>query len=370
MSVITGIDFYRYNLALREPFVISLETISEAANLLVCIHTSSGLTGWGECSPFASINGEVQISQFALAPWLGKMWLGQSIHPVEERIQALDSAILGNQNLKSAFDMALYDLLAQEQELPLYKYLLGTPREVTTDMTIGLRSVQETVSEAERLVGAGFNALKLKLGTSVADDVQRLTATRQAIGPQIALRADANQGWSRDQALEVLEAAYEVSLDHCEEPLPKWDLGGQAWLTALSPVPIMADESLHQVTDAFRLIDYQACHRFNLKLGKSGGLWQARRIMHLAQKHNIPCQVGCFIESRLATTALLHFVYAQPDIVLFDMDSPLLLHDDPVLGGMRYTDGGFIRLWDDSAVGLGAVPDPVFLKKLEKISLR
>lgn len=370
MSVITGIDFYRYNLTLREPFVISLETIREAANLLVCIHTSSGLSGWGECSPFASINGEVQTSQYALASWLGKLWLGKSIYPVEERIQTLDTAILGNQNLKSAFDMALYDVLAREQGLPLYKYLHGNPREVTTDMTIGLRSIQETVDEATRLVEAGFSALKLKLGTSVADDVQRLTATRRAIGPQVALRADANQGWGRDQALEILEAAHEMSLDHCEEPLPQWDLGGQAWLTALSPVPIMADESLHQVTDAFRLIDFQACHRFNLKLGKSGGIWQARRIMHLAQKQNIPCQVGCFIESRLATTALLHFVYAQPDIVWFDMDSPLLLHDDPVLGGMRYTEGGSIQLWDDYAAGLGAVPDPVFLSKLEKISLR
>lgn len=369
MSVITGIDIYRYDLTLREPFVISLETIHQAANLLVCLHTSSGHQGWGECSPFASINGEVQNSQYALAPWLGKVWLGQPIYPVEERIKALDTAILGNQNLKSAFDMALYDVLAREQGVPLYQYLGGTPRPVTTDMTIGLRSLADTVAEAERISAQGFKAIKLKLGTSADEDINRLQATRQAVGSGIALRADANQGWGRDEALIVLEAAHALVLDHCEEPLPKWDLGGQAWLTALSPVPIMADESLHQVTDAFRLIDFQACHRFNLKLGKSGGIWQAGRIMHLAQKHSMPCQVGCFIESRLAMTALLHFVYAQPSITWFDMDSPLLLQDDPILGGLNYTEDGGIILSDVQAPGLGAVPDPRFLKNLDKLSI-
>lgn len=369
MSKITGIDIYRYDLTLREPFVISLETIHQAANLLVCVHTSNGVQGWGECSPFASINGEVQTSQYALAPWLGQVWVGKALQPIEERIKELDAAILGNQNLKSAFDMALYDAAAREQQQPLYQWLGGTPRPVTTDMTIGLRSLPDTLKEAENIVSQGFNALKLKLGTRVEDDLARLEHTRSVVGPEIAIRADANQGWNRDDALAVLEAAQGLALDHCEEPLAKWDLSGQAWLSALSPIPIMADESLHQVTDAFRLIDFQACHRFNLKLGKSGGIWQAQRIMHLAQKHSIPCQVGCFMESRLAMTALLHFVYAQPGISWFDMDAPLLLFDDPVLGGLSYNMSGEITLDDEQAHGLGAVPDPAFLKSMAKISI-
>lgn len=364
MPTIDRITIYAFSIPLTEPFVISRETVTDAPGIIIRIQDSDGVEGFGECTPFQSINGEVQTAQYALAPALARQWIGMDSRNIKARMHDLDRFVFGNTNLKSAFDLALYDLNAKHAGEPLYRYLGGDmTRSLPTDMTIGIDQPEVMAEQAIRFVQSGFETIKVKLGKSAAEDKVRLDSIRKAVGPEIDLRIDANQGWSRDDALSVLRHAGELGIGHCEEPIARWDLAGQVYLTANSPVPIMADESLFTSTDAQRLIDFNACHQFNLKLGKSGGILDGIRILQLATENNIICQVGCFSETRFAITALAHLVYAYPIIHYYDMDSPIMLVEDPVMGGIRYTDQGTVEL-DDHEPGIGASWDPAFLARL------
>ena len=363
------IEIYKLDIPLKIPFRIAFETIRHAQNLLIRIHANNGLVGCGESSPYKSILGESQESQFALAPSLAKSILEKNPLEIENRITDLDGTISGNPCLKSAFDIALYDLSAQQAQMPLYQFLGGAnDRTLQSDMTVGLESAEIMAKRAKEFALQGFPAIKIKLGTTLKEDVTRIRAIREAIGPKLALRIDANQGWSPSNALAILNAITPYNIEHCEAPISKKLPHALAELQRLSPIPIMADESLFSPEDAYQLARNNACAYFNIKLAKSGGIFQATKIAHIADAAGIPCQVGCFSESKIATSALAHFALAHKNIIHFDMDAPLMLAEDPVIGGINYDRNGKIHIGEKP--GIGAKIDPDYLKKLEQITIR
>jgi L-alanine-DL-glutamate epimerase-like enolase superfamily enzyme len=354
MDRISQVEVFQADVPLKEPFVISLETITTARNIVICIHSEKGLKGWGECSPYPTILGETQQSCLAAARQLAVLLPGQAVSAINHNLQLLDQALAKNYCVKSAFDMALYDLAAKEAGLPLYAYLGGTNTgKLRTDMTIGIGSPEKMSATARQLMDQGFDTLKIKLGTTYDEDIQRMEAIQASISDQVKVRLDANQGWDKPTALRILKKLSSLSLDieWCEAPIPAWDLAGLAQLSRLSPVPLMADESLFDHRDAIRHVRRQACPYFNIKLAKSGGIHNARKIVAIGEGAGISLQVGCFSETRLGITALAHFVLAHPSIQAYDMDSFLMLSEDPVEGGIQYEEGGWIRVTDE--VGLG-----------------
>jgi len=323
------------------------------------------VTGTGECSPFPTIVGETQASEFEIAKQIAALLKGRDVLAIEDRLAEIDAALPGNPTIKSAFDMALYDCLAKRAQLPLYRLLGGgNRRSIHTDMTVGLGAPQAMAAKALAFQQAGFPAIKVKLGTSVREDTERIRAIREAVGPDIPLRIDANQGWNAVTALQVLEALAPYGIDHCEEPVPHWDHRGLARVRAKSPIPIMADESVFSPQDAFRLASMEACDYFNIKLSKSGGIHQALKMIAIAEAAGIPCQVGCMSETRYALTALTHLVAARRNIVHFDIDSSLMHVSDPVVGGIVLRAGGEWVLPDTP--GIGADFDADFLAAMER----
>ncbi len=129
----------------------------------------------------------------------------------------------------------------------------------------------------------------------------------------------------------------------------------------------MADESVFDHHDAFRLAHLGACDYFNIKLSKSGGINKALKIVAVAEASGIKCQVGCMSESRFALTALMHLVLASDNIVHYDMDSSLMLDTDPVTGGIEYMGAGKWTLGENP--GIGADFDDAYLKTMEHISI-
>ncbi|MCB9082250.1 MAG: dipeptide epimerase [Lewinellaceae bacterium] len=352
LDPIRRIRIFRLDIPLEQPFVISLETITHAHNILVAIETQSGRIGWGECSPYRSINGETQDTGIAIAPAIARALLGLSALDRVSWEKALRTTIAGHRCIKSAFDLALYDLAAQQSNLPLYAFLGGNPQKALyTDMTVGIGSPEKMAAAALSYQQEGFYAVKLKVGTTFAADIARVAAVRQAVGPNLPLRIDANQGWDVATAVRTLRALAAYDVEYCEQPIAHWDIAGLTQVRRLSPVPIMADEALFDHHDAHRLLQAEACDFFNIKLSKAGGIAPATRIVHLAEAAGLTCQVGCFSESRLAITALAHFALAHSAITQFDMDSPLMLAEDPVTGGIRYTSGGKITLPDTVGIG-------------------
>ncbi len=367
-AAITKIDIFKLNLPYKEPFVISLGVIESATNVVVRMHTDTGLTGIGECAPFVTIVGETQETVFELSKQIGRMLIGKDPFAIGERLHEIDRAVAGNPTMKSAFDMALYDLLARKAGMPLYRLLGGSNnREVYTDMTISIGPPEKVARDALAFKNDGFPAIKVKLGTNTRDDVARIRAIRDAVGDDYPIRIDANQGWDAMTAINTLRALAPYHIEHCEEPVSHWNNREMARVRQNSPIPIMADESVFDHHDAFRLAAMGACDYFNIKFSKSGGIFNALKIHTVAESAGIKCQVGCMSESRYALTALMHFVLAAPNVVHFDMDSSLMLDADPVTGGIQYQGSGKWILED--APGIGAGFDEAFLNSMPHVSV-
>ena len=363
---VSQIELYKLFIPLKEPFVTSLGSDENAASLIVIIKTNKGITGFGECSPYMPINGESMDTCFIIGQYFAKIFKNKDPLAIEERIADMDKIIYGNSSIKSAFDIALHDIAAQHAGVPLYKFIGGkNNKTIVTDYTVSIGDPRKMAIDAVKIKEQGYPSIKVKLGKNGKTDVKRMKVIREAVGNKIPLRIDANQGWNVDEAIETLQALAVFDIQHCEEPIPKWDFMNLPRVKKASPIPIMADESCGDEHDAKRLIDINACDYFNIKLGKAGGIFKALKIVELAKKAKIHLQVGAFMESRLAMTAFAHFSLCSSLIVHYDFDTALMFSEDPVSGGIIYEKNGVIKV--PEVAGLGATIEEGWLKKLEKV---
>ncbi len=364
---ITHTEIFRLSIPMH-PFTIATGTMDFAQNTYIRIHTNEGLTGVGECSAFPMIVGETQHTCQVMARDFALMWKGQDALQIADRMQQLHWFTAGNSTIKSAFDMALYDLAAKAAGQPLYRYLGGKEKkEMETDLTIGISDPQNMAEQAADFVRRGVRIIKIKLGKDPDTDIERVRAVREAVGDGIQLRIDANQGWQPEGASRALVAMGEFNIQFCEQPMRTWHDPLLPALKQLSPVPIMADESVYHHHDAQRLIDANACHFVNIKFAKSGGILEAIEVNRTCEKYQVPCMMGGMLESRVALTAFAHFATAFDNVQFYDMDTCLLGHKlDPVLGGVQYN-GFLVELPDGN--GIGAEIDPAYLETLEMITV-
>ena len=361
---ITQTEIYNYTIPMI-PFTIATVTMESSQNLFIRIHTGEGITGVGECSAFPMITCETQATCFEMAKDFAKLWKNKPAEDLEERLAELDLFTSGNYTAKSAFDMALYDIAAKTAKQPLYQYLGGQKKMIESDLTIGIDTPEKMAETAVKFKEKPVNIFKVKLGKKVTDDIERIRQVRMAIGNTIKLRIDANQGWSYDEAVIALQALAEFDIQFCEQPMRKWNDELLPALCTVSPIPIMADESVFTHHDAERLIRNKACAYINIKFAKSGGIHEAALINKVAEKNNIACMMGGMLESRVALTAKVHFAMAHDNIKFYDLDTCLLGHlIDPVKGGVTYT-GMQLQLPD--AIGIGADVDEAYLGKLEHV---
>lgn len=262
--------------------------------------------------------------------------------------------------------MAFYDLLAKSAGMPLYQLLGGgNVREIHTDMTVYLGKPDKMAREALLYKNEGYPAIKVKLGTTEKEDIARIHAIREAVGYDIPIRIDANQGWDPVTAIRILKFLEKYEIEHCEEPIPHWNNRDLVRVRNNSPIPIMADESVFDHKDAFRLASLGACDYFNIKLPKCGGIHNALKIIAIGEAAGIKSQVGCMSESRYALTALTHLVAARNNIVHFDIDSSFAHAEDPVTGGIQYKGKGKWEL--PETPGIGADFDSQFIEGMEKV---
>ena len=363
---ITRIEIYQSRIKLKEPFVISLGTLEYAKNIIICIQTNQGIIGYGECSPFMTINGESMETCFTVGQYLSQVLIGKNPLNIEGCSKTMDQLIYGNSSIKSAFDIALHDIAAQVQGVPMYQFLGGrNDKVIQTDYTISLSTPGKMTKDALEIVNQGFEIIKVKLGHSKAQDVECIRQIRNAIGSEMPLRLDANQGWSIEEAPEILRELRPFNIQYCEEPIPRWEFMELPSIRKSSSIPIMADESCCDHHDAKRLISLNTCDSINIKLGKSSGIFKALKIIALAEKANMPMQIGGFLESRLGFTASAHLGLASNKIKYYDFDTPLMLKEDPVIGGIQYGENGKITI--PEMPGLGATIDGAFLKDLKKV---
>jgi len=362
---ITHVDIYPFNVSSEHVFKIATMTVSGAQNVLIRIRTSDGLEGWGEASPFRAIVGETQKINLTAALEIRDMLIGKDPLEYATRVREMDAFLPRNSTIKSAFDMALYDLAAKHAGLPLYAFLGGEKREMETDLTMGIGDLEKAGEDAMKIVKKGFRKIKTKVGIDPEEDVLRLRMIREAVGPDIKIRIDANQGWDRVTAVRCLHQMEELDIEICEQPVRRHDLEGMRYISQHTSIPIMADESVFSPEDALEVIRMQAAPMINIKLSKSGGIKNAIMIANICEAAHIPCMTGCMSESGLANTAFCHFAMAHPVVKYFDLDANVGHLDEPIIGGVSI-ENGMIRFPDDM-IGIGAYPDPDFIKKMKSL---
>ncbi len=368
MLKIDKIDITPVQIKLKEPFVISKGPLYYAKNTIVKIY-AEGIYGVGECCPYRTIHGETQEGTVAAGKDLASLLLGKSAYEIKANMAILDKALAGNASIKAAFDMALYDLVCKSLGLPLFRFLGGDAHKVIkTDMTVSLLEADRMAAKARAFVDDGFEILKVKLGKRPAmEDVKRIAAIREEIGFDIPIRIDANQGWNLHEATLALTALEEYNIQYCEAPLKAGRYDDMQLLRNRTSIPLMGDETVFTHVDAHQAIAQGCIDWINIKLGKSGGIHHAMKIAAIAEGADMYCQVGSFSETRLGITALTHFAMAWDNVIEYDLDSPLMQSEDPVIGGMIYHNDWTVSV--DESPGHGADFDANFLARFETITI-
>ncbi|TKI62865.1 dipeptide epimerase [Lysinibacillus mangiferihumi] len=335
------------------PFKTALRTVRSIENIAVYVHSEHGQIGIGEAAPTAVITGETLGSiKEAIKHYIKPAIVGMDLQEIAVVMERMDNSIYQNTSAKAAVDMALYDLLAQHHKTPLYKLLGGYRKALTTDITISVNSVADMIKDSLSAVERGFQILKVKVGKDPATDVQRVTAIRDAVGKAITLRVDANQGWTPKEAVRIIRALEDANsnIELVEQPVHYADLTGMQYVTANTLTNILADESVFSAKDALTIIERRAADFINIKLMKTGGIFHAQKICHIAEAHGIACMMGCMLETKISVSAAAHFAASQKNITMIDLDGPSLCLKDPIAGGPIFNNDR-ITMTDANGIG-------------------
>ena len=339
---------------LKTPFVTALRRVEVLEDLVVIIECDNGLVGYGEGAPTPQITGETIGSMMATIEFIKPHLLGREIEDFDALLKVVHTLIVKNTTAKSALEIALYDLKAKVQKLPLFKMLGGTQTKFTTDITISMGDTQQMINDSLRAVGLGYKTLKIKIGDDPQKDAARIIAVHEALGKDITLRLDANQGWSAQDAVKLLHTLEkkEIVAEFIEQPVPADDVEGLKYIKERVQTPLLADESIFSLKDAKKLLEMQAIDFVNIKLAKTAGIAQALALADLSQSFGVKCMMGCMLEGPIAVAAGVHVASAKADVItMLDLDAVSLLASHPVKTSVVFNESEII-LSDDSGLGI------------------
>lgn len=335
---IEGIELKHISIPLKKSFKTALRTVDFAEDTIILIHTDNGEIGYGEAPPTGVITGDTNGGIIgAIKEHIEKALIGEEIENIEGIMYKLDKSIVKNSSARAAIDMAVYDLFGKLYNAPIYKLLGGYRNRVETDITISVNTSDEMKEDALKFVSEGFTALKMKVGMDIKKDIERVKAVREAVGKEIKIRLDANQGWNPKEAVRGIRRLEDAGVDVelVEQPVKAWDIDGLKLVTDSVETPIMADESMFSPYDAFKILSMRAADLINIKLMKCGGIHNALKIVSIAESCGVECMIGSMIESKVSITAAAQLAGAKRNITRFDLDAVVLLAEDPVKGGLR-----------------------------------
>lgn len=354
------------DIPVRRPHKMSFTTLEAVNFVFVRLETEEGVVGWGEA---ACLGGPTWSEESAesvaatieryVAPWLK----GEEAHRIEAIRQEMARRVQGNPFARAAVEMALWDASGRALGVPVHRLIGGRVRDrVPLSWSLAVADLDAEIAEAREKVALGHRIFKVKTAAgSVARDVERVRRIREAVGPEVSLRIDANQGWDRPTALRAIRALEPHGLDFAEQPLPRWDLQGMADLGRQVGVPLMADESCASPHDALAIARLGGVSILGLKLTKSAGILGSMAIARIAEAAGLGCYMGCMIETSLGTAAYLQVALAAAPVTWgCELFGPLLLRGDVVREPVRYRDGCIVAL---DGPGLGVDVDEHALKE-------
>ncbi|AWN74850.1 dipeptide epimerase [Legionella anisa] len=354
---ITEVHIAQLTIPLIRPFITAVRRTECVDDVVIMIKTDRGTVGYGSAASTPAITGDSTESIIkAIKNILGPQLIGRSISELNLLLQMNNQNIAGNTSAKAAIDIALHDLFAQYCGLPLYKVLGGNTNSINSCITISVKASNEMVGDAIDLVNQGHGTIKIKLGLNPIEDIERVRVIRQAIGNDITLLVDANQGWSCEDALKVITAfkQQQLNIPMVEQPISAQDLPNLKAISDQVDCSIVADEACFSPKDALNIAKMNACEGINIKLMKSGGIENAQAIYNIAKAAGMTIMVGCMLESPIGVAAVASFAVSKPDIFYADLDPIFLIRENYVLGGAQRS-GNKIVLSEKPGLGIEGI---------------
>jgi muconate cycloisomerase len=367
--VIEAVDTFILDIPLERPHVMSFGSPREVNFTLVRMEAQGGVIGWGEAATFQGptwSEESAETIQVIIDRYLAPSLKGRNALHYNPLMAELEDRCRGNPFAKAAVEMALLDLAGRYLGQPLYVLLGGAFRRAL-DLSWSLASgkTETDLAEAREMMARGHRIFKIKMGAgSEEEDVAKFKLLRRELGPAISLRADVNQGWDRRTALRAIQELEDSQPEFLEQPLPRWDLSGPAYLRQKTSIPLMADESLTDEHSAMEIIRHGAADIFSYKLTKLGGMIRALAVYRLAAAAGLGSYIGCMIETSLGTAAYLQFGAALPRLDYgCELFGPLLLDGDIASKPIEYAKG---QVLVPQGPGLGIEVDEAQVEKYRR----
>jgi o-succinylbenzoate synthase len=309
---IKKVTLHHVNMQLNNPFTTSFGTFKDKEFILVELLDHDGTIGWGESVAFNS-------------PWYNEETVGTNQHIIEaflipllrDRIEHPDelsdrfSGIRKNNMAKSAVEGAVWDLYAKKHRIPLYQALGGEKKEIDVGVSLGIKNtISELLEEIDQYVNLGYKRIKIKIKPGW--DVDVIKQVRKHY-PDLLIMADANSAYSLKD-MNHLKKLDEFNLMMIEQPLSHDDIIDHSKLQAELKTPVCLDESIHSLDDAKKAIELGSCKIINIKIGRVGGLTEAKRIHDHCLEKGIPVWCGGMLESgvgrahNIALSTLSNFI--------------------------------------------------------------
>ncbi|KPK87322.1 MAG: mandelate racemase [Bacteroides sp. SM23_62_1] len=347
----TKIDGWSEEFSLSEPYTIAYETVSSFENIFLRAETDKGIVAVGCAAPDKVLTGEtVNIVLEKINSVIEAHLKNCDPFRYISVLESLRNSLTGCPSTMAMVDMMLYDLQAKVANIPLYKLLGGYRESIPTSITIGIMPLEDTIDKAVDLVKQGFHIIKVKGGISVSEDIERILRLREKLGKHIGLRFDANQGYTVPDAIKFMTGTKHAGIELFEQPTPRNNFEWLGMITKKTEVPVIADESLMNLKDAFRITRNDLTDMINIKLMKVGGITEAMHINSAAKAAGIEAMVGCLDECELGIAAGLHFALSRPNIVYADLDGHIGIVGDPTTGVVLIKDG---VMYPNQKPGLG-----------------
>jgi len=320
---------------LKKPFVTNIRRVDAIEDVLLTLITDDGRLGYGEAPPTVAITGEdIESINNTI-----KERIFPAIKGIDtannEIFEALHASVKKSTSAKACVDMAIYDILAKTANRPLYEYLGGNNKTIHTNITISLNSIETMLEDAIEAYNDGFEILKVKVGANENDTINIMQNIRAAL-PAAILRVDANQAWDSRTALKIIEKIAPLDIELIEQPTKADDLAGLKEITTNSAIPILADESVFGYEDALRILDERMADYINIKLMKTGGIYQAIKIARLAKERGAKVMMGSMLESVISVSAAVHFAMSDDNICFYDLDGPLLAKPSTIKNSLAF----------------------------------
>jgi L-alanine-DL-glutamate epimerase-like enolase superfamily enzyme len=344
MNKIINIETSVIKIPLKRTFTTAVRSTNHIDTIIVKLTLDNGTVGIGAAPATTAITGDtISGMGFIINELFAPVIISSELSDYEQVLKLAFSRASFNTGAKMAVDLAFHDLLAKQQGTSVAKYLGAKTNVLETDVSISCGSIKETIANIRDGVELGFNAIK---------DIELLKHIEKEFSTNIKFRFDANQGWTEMQARQFIEELnkYDINTELVEQPVKSYDVKGMKNITQFSNIPILADESVFSVADAERLIDEKACNMLNIKLAKTGGILEAKKIKALADEAGLPCMIGCMAEAPIGMVAATSFALAE-NITMADLDF-LDWVDSSYHGDSVYFDTPNIVL-KDGVLGLG-----------------